>query len=66
MELGLGPEQSIYLDHYGHMSAVDPLFSLCLARDGGRLHDGDLVVLLAAGTGFTWAASAVRWGRPQS
>jgi 3-oxoacyl-[acyl-carrier-protein] synthase-3 len=24
--------------------------------------DGDLVVLLAAGTGYTWAATALRWG----
>jgi 3-oxoacyl-[acyl-carrier-protein] synthase-3 len=24
--------------------------------------DGDVVLLLAAGTGYTWAASVVRWG----
>ena len=28
----------------------------------GRVADGDPVLLLAAGTGYTWAASVVRWG----
>jgi 3-oxoacyl-[acyl-carrier-protein] synthase III len=61
-ELGVAAERSVYLDHYGHMSAVDPLLSLAMLRDEGRLSDGDLVLLLAAGTGYTWAASVVRWG----
>lgn len=59
----LGVSRSVYLDHHGHMSAVDPLFSLALARDSGMLSDGDVVMLLAAGTGYTWAATVVRWGR---
>lgn len=58
----LGIERSIYLDRTGHMSAVDPFLSLAQARDAGTLRDGDLVMLLAAGTGYTWAASLVRWG----
>lgn len=62
LELGLVPEQSIYLDNNGHMSAVDPLFSLSMAVDEGMLSAGDLVVLLAAGTGYTWAATAIQWG----
>jgi 3-oxoacyl-[acyl-carrier-protein] synthase-3 len=61
-ELGLQPTDAVYLDHNGHMSAVDPLFSLSLARDAGRLRDGDVVLVLAAGTGYTWAASVIRWG----
>ena len=28
----------------------------------GEIADGDLVLLLAAGTGYTWAATALRWG----
>jgi 3-oxoacyl-[acyl-carrier-protein] synthase III len=59
-ELGLEPERSAYLDDAGHMSGVDPL--LALDRATGELADGDLVLLLAAGTGYTWAASVVRWG----
>lgn len=62
VELGLEAEQSIYLDHYGHMSAVDPLFSLSMAAEDGQVREGDLIVLLAAGTGYTWAATTVRWG----
>jgi len=61
-ELGVAAERSIYLDHFGHMSAVDPLLSLSMLRAEGRLRAGDLVLMLAAGTGYTWAASVVRWG----
>jgi 3-oxoacyl-[acyl-carrier-protein] synthase III len=58
--LGVEPERAAYLDDAGHMSGVDPL--LALDRAQGQLADGDLVLLLAAGTGYTWAASVVRWG----
>lgn len=60
-ELGVPFERSVYLDHHGHMSAVDPLLSLCMLRDEGRLRDGDLILLLAAGTGYTWGATVIRW-----
>jgi len=60
--LGLDREQSVYLEDTGHMSGVDPLFALDRAGRDGRLRDGDLVLLLAAGTGYTWAATVVRWG----
>jgi 3-oxoacyl-[acyl-carrier-protein] synthase-3 len=60
--LGLGPERAAYLDDTGHMSGVDPLLALDRAARAGRLSDGDLVLLLAAGTGYTWAATVVRWG----
>jgi 3-oxoacyl-[acyl-carrier-protein] synthase-3 len=62
-ELGVPPERSVYLDRNGHMSAVDPLFALTIARDRGLARPGDHVMLLAAGTGYTWAASVIRWGR---
>lgn len=61
--LGLREEQAVYLSDYGHMSAIDPLVGLWRARDQGRLKQGDIVVLLSAGTGYTWAATAIRWGR---
>ena len=48
------------------MSGVDPLLGLDRAVRGGDVRDGDLVLLLAAGTGYTWAASAVRWGPSMS
>jgi 3-oxoacyl-[acyl-carrier-protein] synthase-3 len=60
--LGLTEDRAIYLSDHGHMSACDPIFGLDRARQQGKLREGDLVVLLAAGTGYTWAATAVRWG----
>jgi 3-oxoacyl-[acyl-carrier-protein] synthase-3 len=50
------------LDDTGHMSGVDTLFSLDRAVRSGKVRDGDVVLLVAAGTGYTWAASVVRWG----
>lgn len=51
-----------YLDDTGHMSGVDPLLGLDRAVREGEVGDGDLVLLLAAGTGYTWAATVLRWG----
>jgi 3-oxoacyl-[acyl-carrier-protein] synthase-3 len=59
--LGLDPTRAAYLDDTGHMSGVDPLLAFDRAARAGVLHEGDLVLLLAAGTGYTWAASVVRW-----
>ena len=60
--LGLGPDRAVYLEDTGHMSGVDSLLGLDRAARAGRLADGDLVLLLSAGTGYTWAATVVRWG----
>jgi len=60
--LGIELPRSEVLDDTGHMSGVDTLFSLDRAARAGRVGDGDVVLLLAAGTGYTWAASVVRWG----
>ena len=57
----LGVERAAYLDDTGHMSGVDPLLALDRAARAGELAEGDLVLLLAAGTGYTWAASVLRW-----
>jgi 3-oxoacyl-[acyl-carrier-protein] synthase-3 len=57
----LGSPRAAYLDDTGHMSGVDPLLALDRAGRAGELSEGDLVLLLAAGTGYTWAASVVRW-----
>ena len=62
MELGVAPDHAMYLDHYGHMSAIDPLLGLSIARDEGRVQPGDVCLILAAGTGYSWAATLVRWG----
>jgi 3-oxoacyl-[acyl-carrier-protein] synthase-3 len=64
--LGIDGDRAAYLDDTGHMSGVDPLLALDRAARTGELADGDLVLLLAAGTGYTWAASVVRWGRGEA
>ena len=58
----LGGPAATYLDDTGHMSGVDSLLGLDRAARTGELADGDLVLLLSAGTGYTWAACCVRWG----
>jgi 3-oxoacyl-[acyl-carrier-protein] synthase-3 len=64
-ELGMREDQAVYLDDTGHMSGVDPLLGLDRAVREGRVRDGDAVLLLSAGTGYTWAAAVVRWGAAQ-
>lgn len=60
--LGLRADQAVYLDDWGHMSALDPAVGLHLAQAEGRLRPGDLVLMLSAGTGYTWGATCIRWG----
>lgn len=60
--LGISGEKAAYLDDTGHMSGVDPLLALDRAVSAGQVTDGDHVLMLAAGTGYTWAATVVRWG----
>jgi 3-oxoacyl-[acyl-carrier-protein] synthase-3 len=60
--LGVDRARAAYLDDTGHMSGVDSLLALDRAARAGRLNDSDLVLLLAAGTGYTWAATVIRWG----
>jgi len=60
--IGLTAEQSVYLDHYGHVQSVDQALALELGLAQGKIQPGDLIVLAGAGTGYTWSAVAVRWG----
>lgn len=65
--LGLDGEQTVYLDRWGHLSAVDPLIGLREGERTGKLDGSDgpaLALALSAGTGYTWAATALRWGAP--
>lgn len=61
-ELGLKEDQSIYLEEYGHIGQIDQILSLHLASKNGQLKKGDNICLLAAGIGYVWASSIVRWG----
>jgi 3-oxoacyl-[acyl-carrier-protein] synthase-3 len=61
-EIGLTPEQSVYLEDYGHIQSVDQVLALELGLQQGKIHDGDVIVLAGAGTGYTWSAICLRWG----
>jgi 3-oxoacyl-[acyl-carrier-protein] synthase-3 len=64
-ELGLREEQSFYLSDYGHLGQQDQALSILKGLESGRLRDGMLMVMVAAGIGYAWSASAVRWGPRQ-
>ena len=61
--LGLMEEQSVYLGHVGHIGEQDAMFSIKEGLRTGRLQDGDLMVIVAAGIGYVWAAGVVQWGQ---
>jgi 3-oxoacyl-[acyl-carrier-protein] synthase III len=61
--LGLREDQSVYLSEYGHTGEQDAMFSIVEGVKQGRLKDGDLMVLIAAGIGYIWAAGVVQWGK---
>lgn len=60
--LGLTDEQSVYLSDYGHIGQQDAIFSIVEGLKQSRLHDGDLMMIVAAGIGYAWGAACVRWG----
>ena len=60
--LGLKEEQSIYLSKYGHMGQVDQILSLHLALKEGKVKDGTVISMIAAGIGYAWAANVIKWG----
>jgi 3-oxoacyl-[acyl-carrier-protein] synthase-3 len=59
------PDGRIYLDNVGktgHCYSSDPFINLATARSCGRLHAGELVLLVAAGLGAAFAATVVEIG----
>jgi 3-oxoacyl-[acyl-carrier-protein] synthase-3 len=61
-ELGLDPEtDGYYLAEYGHVQSADQILAVDEALERGRIESGDVVLFLAAGTGYTWAATVLEW-----
>lgn len=58
--LGVTPARAVYLRDTGHMSGVDALLGYDRAQREGLVGSGDVVLLLAAGTGYTWAATVLQ------
>jgi len=61
-DLGLSEDQSIYLEDYGHIGQIDQILSLHLALEQGKVKDGSVICMLAAGIGYVWAANIIKWG----
>ena len=61
-QLSKTPNQSIYLNHYGHIGQLDSLLSLKFALEDSLIKDNSLICLCAAGMGFVWASTLIRWG----
>lgn len=61
-ELGLCEDQSYYLGDYGHIGQHDQALSIKKGLESGRLRDGMVMVMVAAGIGYAWSASVVKWG----
>jgi 3-oxoacyl-[acyl-carrier-protein] synthase III len=56
------PPEKVYVnvDRYGNMSSASIPVALDEAREQGRVGEGSLVLMVAFGAGFTWAANVVR------
>jgi len=62
-ELGLSDDQTVYLENYGHIGQIDQMLTIHLGLEQGKIKDGTLITLIAAGIGYVWASTNVRWGR---
>jgi 3-oxoacyl-[acyl-carrier-protein] synthase-3 len=61
--LGIPMERTAtVLDRTGNTSSASIPLALVDAIDRGRVHDGDLVLLVGFGAGMTWASALLRWG----
>ena len=60
--LGVKPEQVfVNLDKYGNTSAASVAIALDEAVTEGRIHRGDLVLLVVFGAGLTWGEAVIEW-----
>lgn len=47
--------------NYGNTTAASIPIALTEAWEKGKVNEGDLIVLAAFGSGFTWASAIIRW-----
>lgn len=61
-KLGLPMEKAIVnIDKYGNTSSASIPIALDEARKEGRIRKGDIIMLVAFGSGLTWGSSVIRW-----
>lgn len=61
-ELGLTMDQSTYFEKWSHMGQNDAIVSIEEGLKAGKIKSGDLVCMAAAGIGYTWSATCIKWG----
>jgi len=59
--VGVPPERALYLEEYGHSQSADQMMALDLALSSHRFTKGP-VVMAAAGSGYVWGSTVLRWG----
>lgn len=65
-QLGLREDQSYYLREYGHLGQLDQMVSIHEGLRTGRLKDGALMAMLAAGIGYVWGVALIQWGEART
>ena len=61
-KFGLSDDQVFNnIQKYGNTTAASIPIALCEAWETGKIKEGDLVVLAAFGSGFTWGSAIIRW-----
>jgi len=60
--LNLEDSQTTYLKEFGHIGQIDQILSLHLGLQSGKIKDGSVVAMIAAGIGYAWAANVIQWG----
>ncbi len=61
-QLGLQPDQTTYLENYGHLGQVDQILSIHLGLKEQKIKAGTVVSMVAAGIGYAWGANVIKWG----
>ncbi len=57
------PEEKVYVnvDRYGNMSAASTAVGLDEMVRSGKLHKGDIVLMVVFGSGLTWGSCVIKW-----
>ncbi len=48
---------------HGNTSAASIPLALCTEIESGKIHDGDVIVMVGFGGGLTWGAVCLKWGK---
>ncbi len=51
----------VNVDRYGNMSSATVPVALDEALESGRIKEGDYIMMVAFGAGFTWGSAVVQW-----